>query len=185
MEEDKVEDSDERNGGLEPFNLIMNVVLDGFSFKVYTMCWEFLIIPNKTEQNRTILCFNTAEIKIVCKIQCFSNAVSSIAECGVSATLKLVFRQHSVLTLRNYFLIMVFQQHTKKNLYSSTINQLLQKCLPHIEGFSQEIMLKSIFLLIEGLHQERFSSTNQFFTISENYNFSTTVLYKKNSLSFF
>ena len=33
--------------------------------------------------------------------------------------------------------------------------------LPHVEGSSQNIMLKSIFLLTEGLQQERFSSTKQ------------------------
>ena len=33
--------------------------------------------------------------------------------------------------------------------------------LPHIEGSSQNIMLKRIFLLTEGLQQERFSSTKQ------------------------
>jgi len=88
--------------------------------------------------------------------RCFSNA-----ETGVSAT--LCFDVKTIFGLRCF-------SNRHKNLYSLTINQLLQKHLPHIERFQQE----------------RFSSTNQFFTISENYNFSIVVRYKKkNSLLFY
>ena len=82
-----------------------------------------------------MLCFNTAKIKIVCRIRCFSNAVLSIAECSVLAT---VFQQHSVLTSRNYFLITMFQQHTKKLVLINTKPTVTKTSSSHREIFTRD-----------------------------------------------